>query len=180
MTGSLSVGDSLAEWTEFVSVSAKGTRSGRINASRVPSFRLHSSASRHYSIEIIHTYHAQHDMPNPVRRFSNHSSAQDRWESARHWSQRRITHSWAYSSSSAKQNTQWMFSSSSLKLRLRSVKSWTPAQILVTGVRIAGRAGETCHGTLLVRSISAVTKGLIDCTGSELVERGTGGSCLSP
>ena len=72
------------------------------------------------------------------------------------------------------------FSSSSLKLRLWSVKSWTPAQILVTDVRIAGRAGETCHGTPLVRSISAVTAGLIDCTSSELVETGPGGSCVSP
>ena len=28
--------------------------------------------------KVIHTYHTQHDVPYPVRRLSNHSSAQDR------------------------------------------------------------------------------------------------------
>lgn len=71
-----------------------------------------------------------------------------------------------------------MLSTSWLGPKLCSVKSWTPAQTLLTDDRMAGRAGETCHDTLLVRSISAVTKGLIDCTGAALVDRGTVGSYL--
>jgi hypothetical protein len=48
----------------------------------------------------------------------------------------------------------------------------------VTEVRIAGRAGETCYNTLLVRSISVVIKGLINYTSVGLVDRGTIGSYL--
>ena len=40
---------------------------------------------------------------------------------------------------------------------------------------MAGRVGETRHGTLFVRSIAEVTNGLNGCTGSGLVDRGTGG-----
>jgi hypothetical protein len=35
-------------------------------------------------IGISPTYHTQHDVPKPVLRFSSHSSAQARWESALH------------------------------------------------------------------------------------------------
>lgn len=35
-------------------------------------------------IGISLTYHTQHDVPKPVVRFSSHSSAQARWESALH------------------------------------------------------------------------------------------------
>ena len=66
-------------------------------------------------------------------------------------------------------------STSSLGVRLWSVNSWKPAQILATDARIAGWAGETRHGTLFVRSIVEVTNGLNGCTGSGLVDRRTGG-----
>ena len=64
---------------------------------------------------------------------------------------------------------------SSLRVRLWSVNSWKPARILVADERMAGRVGETRHGTLFVRSIVEVTNGLNGCTGSGLVDRGTGG-----
>jgi hypothetical protein len=73
-----------------------------------------------------------------------------------------------------------MLSTSSLGVRLWSVNSWKPAQILATDARIAGWAGETRHGTLFVRSIVEVTNGLNGCTGPGFVGRRTGGSCLSP
>lgn len=66
--------------------------------------------------------------------------------------------SWACFSSPAKQ-THLMSSTSSLKLRFQSVKSWIPLQIIVTDVSIAGRGDETCHGTLFVCSIAEATNG---------------------
>jgi hypothetical protein len=46
--------------------------------------------------------------------------------------------------------------------------------------KIASRAGDTYHGTLFVRSITAVTKELINYTSSELSNGGTSEPYLIP
>ena len=66
-----------------------------------------------------------------------------------------------------------ILSTSSLGVRLWSVKFWKPAR------GIAGLAGETLHGTLFVRSIVEFTYKFKGCTSSGLVGS-IGPSSLSP
>jgi hypothetical protein len=46
-----------------------------------------------------------------------------------------------------------------LRLSFWSVKSWTPAQILVADDRMTGRVGDTCHGTLFCSQDCGSNKG---------------------